>query len=138
MIGIDTNILVRYFVKDDISQSTLAKEILVKNCSQENPGFISSIVLCELIWVLKGTYRYSKDQIIQLVQNLLLAEEICFENHKPSLIALEAFKNGNADFSDYLIANIAQNNGCTEVVTFDKKAGTYNLFSYIALNKLNS
>ncbi len=64
MIGLDTNVLIRYLVQDDPGQSRKATQVIVKRCTRDDPGFINRIVLCELIWVLESAYGYSKDTIV--------------------------------------------------------------------------
>ncbi len=64
MIGFDTNVLVRHLVQDDPRQSRKATQVIAKQCTRDDPGFISRIVLCELVWVLESAYGYSKDTIV--------------------------------------------------------------------------
>jgi predicted nucleic-acid-binding protein len=131
LIGIDTNILVRYFVRDDVAQSDKAAKYLEKHCSSEIPGFITSIVLCELIWVLSGAYGYDKELITDLLNKMLTTSEFLIENQEEALRALSAFEKGNADFSDYYLAYIGQKYGVGKTVTFDKRAGKHKLFELI-------
>lgn len=128
MIGIDTNVLIRYVVQDDLQQSRNATRFMENKISAENPGFINHIVLCEIAWVLKGAYEYSKDDIIRVFQSMLTANEILVLESDLVWKAIAEYKIGNADFSDYLIANVNVKNGCTETVTFDKNALKYSLF----------
>ncbi len=118
MIGVDTNILVRYLTRDDELQWQKAVEIIREN----QPCFVSNIVLCELVWVFKSKpYKFSKEQIINTLEMIL--QSSVFELESPSLVyqAIERTKKGTADFSDYLIGAIARQAGCTETVTFDRK-----------------
>lgn len=50
MIGLDTNVLVRYLAQDDPTQSPRATEIIEQEISKEKPGYISSVVLVETVW----------------------------------------------------------------------------------------
>ncbi|NEN88138.1 MAG: type II toxin-antitoxin system VapC family toxin [Okeania sp. SIO3H1] len=118
MIGVDTNILVRYLTRDDELQWQKALEIIREN----QPCFVSNIVLCELVWVLKSQkYRFTKDRIINILEMML--QSTVFELENPSVIyeAIERTKQGSADFSDYLIGVISRRAGCVETVTFDRK-----------------
>ena len=118
MIGLDTNILVRYLTRDDELQWQKALEIIREN----QPCFVSNIVLCELVWVLKSQpYKFTKDRIINTLEMML--QSSVFELENPSIVyqAIERTKQGSADFSDYLIGAIARQAGCTETVTFDRK-----------------
>lgn len=118
VIGVDTNILVRYLTRDDELQWQKALLIIREN----QPCFVSNIVLCELVWVLKSqAYKFSKDQIINILEMML--QSSVFELENPSILyqAIERTKQGSADFSDYLIGAIARQMGCVETVTFDRK-----------------
>lgn len=128
MIGLDTNILVRYLTRDDEPQWQKAVEIIREN----QPCFVSNIVLCELVWVLKSQpYKFSKERIINTLEMML--QSSVFELENPSIVyqGIERTKQGSADFSDYLIGAIARRAGCTETVTFDRKlreeSGFYSL-----------
>ncbi len=131
MIGIDTNILIRYFVGDDKKQSNKASLYLEENCTIKNPGFITSIVLCEVVWVLESAYGYDKENILLLLKKLLTTSELLIENQDSALKALRVYEKGTADFSDYYIANIAKNYKAEKTITFDKKAGKYELFELL-------
>ncbi len=118
MIGLDTNILVRYLTQDDEQQWQQA----VKLIQQNQPCFIANIVLCELVWVLRGgNYGFSKDEIIHSIEAMLHSAAFEFESRSTVDQALQHYKQGRADFSDYLIGVIARQAGCTETVSFDSK-----------------
>jgi predicted nucleic-acid-binding protein len=70
VIGIDTNILVRFFAKDEPAQSLMARN-LIKSLSAEDPGFIPLVTIVELVWVMQGYYRVTKDETLTLLENLL-------------------------------------------------------------------
>ena len=122
MIGIDTNILVRYLTQDDIEQAKIAEALLDKYLAKPKSIFINNIVLCELIWVLDRGYKYSKDQIVEVVRHILSTEEFTFENQKVLWLALEQFEKKRLDFSDALIGQINKNYNCESTFTFDKAA----------------
>jgi len=130
MIGIDTNVLVRYIVQDDERQAAIATNA-VEACSVETPGWISAIVLCETVWVLSRAYGYDKSTIQAVLQRVFLASELVVEQQEQGWLALRAFASGNADFSDYLIAHINQASGCEYTVTFDTKASGHRLFQLL-------
>jgi predicted nucleic-acid-binding protein len=122
MIGIDTNLLVRHLVQDDEAQAKLADGFLQRNCTAEDPGFVNSIVLCELVWTLERTYGYARSDIARMLDNLFITRELHIENRPLAISALGRFKSSNIEFSDALICegNIAA--GCTATATFDRKA----------------
>lgn len=122
MIGIDTNVLVRYITQDDNQQSKRASKLLENTLTQNNCGLISKIVLCELTWVLSHAYTYSKEQIATVIQQILITEELIIEDSENAFHALRYYENGKAGFADYFIAQTHQAMGAEYTVTFDKKA----------------
>ena len=131
MTGLDTNVLVRYIVQDDPRQSRLAEEFIERSCDETTPGFISQIVLCELVWVLRRSYGYSKEIISQVLRQILSTKELRVEQSSCVWRAVKAFESGGADFSDYLLGAFHQQEGCRFTVTFDEKAARSDLFSLL-------
>jgi predicted nucleic-acid-binding protein len=131
MIGIDTNVLVRYLVQDDEQQASAAAKIL-ERVSDMNPAFINNIVMCELAWVLLRAYKYEKSLIIRTIEQILSTSGIEFENAEGIRKALRHYTNGNADFSDYLIAEINKENGADTTYTFDRKVAGNSLFTIVS------
>jgi predicted nucleic-acid-binding protein len=118
LIGLDTNILVRYLTKDDETQWQQSAQLIQSG----EQCFIANIVLCELVWVLRGEpYKVSKDEILKTLETMLQSSVFEFENRSAVYQALQRTKQGRADFSDYLIGAIAQGIGCQETLTFDHK-----------------
>ncbi|MGV0108002.1 putative nucleic-acid-binding protein, containings PIN domain [Nostoc sp. DSM 114160] len=118
MIGLDRNILVRYLTKDDEKQWEQAAEIIEggEQC------FVANIVICELVWVLRSnTYQFSREEISNTIELMLQCSVFELENRSLVYQALQRFKQGSADFSDYLIGAIDQDSGCSSTVTFDRK-----------------
>jgi len=126
MIGIDTNVLVRFIVQDDEKQAAIASE-WIESCSVETPGWISVIVLCETVWVLSRAYAYDKSTVQSVLQRIFLACELEVEQQEHAWSALRDFAQGSADFSDYLIVHMNKSAGCEYTITFDKKASSHRL-----------
>jgi predicted nucleic-acid-binding protein len=122
MIGIDTNILVRYLTQDDLAQAKIVEEIFDLHATCPNSIFINNIVMCELIWVLERGYKYSKENIGQVIKQILSTEEFAFENQELLWMALNQYSQHNLDFSDALIGEINRIAGCKETLTFDQGA----------------
>ena len=122
MKGLDTNVLVRYITQDDPKQSRAASELMENTLTSEQPGYVNQIVLCELIWVLEDCYGQKRDQLSTVIEQLLRVAELRLEGTDSVRQALADFRNGNADFSDCLIARSNAANGCETTLTFDKKA----------------
>ena len=122
MIGLDTNVLVRYFVQDDPAQARRATELIETECTAAQPGLISSIVLCELVWVFESAYLYEKALICEVLERLLITAEFEVEAAFEAGSALKEFQTGSADFADCLIQHLNHSRGCDYTVTFDRKA----------------
>lgn len=121
MIGLDTNVLVRYLTLDDARQSALAVDIF-DSLSADSPGFVSLVVMVELIWVLESSYGFKKDRIIETVDGLLRSKELAVERAGAVRQALRRFATSRADFADCLIERCCQEAECQYTVTFDRKA----------------
>lgn len=121
MTGIDTNILVRFFTKDDAAQGARAKEFL-RTLSPESPGFVSLICLIELVWVLRSQYHFDKAQLILRLEQLLDSPELVLESQSAVAQALRRFAGAKGDFADCLIERCGHILGCHETVTFDTGA----------------
>lgn len=121
MIGLDTNVLVRYLTQDDPVQSVQV-DAVIEQLSAEQPGVISHIVLCELVWVLSRAYQYSREQVAEVIHAVLTCQEFQIERVDLAELAFLDYQQGNADFSDYLLARRHQQMGAEYTVTFDRKA----------------
>ena len=121
MIALDTNVLVRYIVQDDKAQTKKATQA-IEGLGVDSPAFISCIVLCELNWVLTSFYKVPKKDRIEALQGVLSVAVFDVERHGACLKALKLYDSGVADFSDYLIQQIAAQEGYNTVLSFDKKA----------------
>jgi len=121
MTGLDTNVVVRFFVNDDPVQFQRAGTLLASFTSQ-SLGFITLICLVEWVWVLRSQYRVSKLIILEWLERLLEASELAIENQAAVEEATRRFASGKSDFADYLIEIVGRSAGCRETVTFDMKA----------------
>lgn len=121
MNGLDTNILVRYLVQDDIEQGRLAAEYIKQVKASGETCFINNIVLCELVWVLKSSYKLSRSEIIDVLEKILRTDVFDFENRETAWLSVQEMKKGKADFSDYFIVKLNKQANCTETATFDIK-----------------
>jgi len=121
MIGLDTNVLVRYIAQDDVKQSARATT-LINSLSSENPGFITLVSLVELVWVMKSCYSATKQEIIAILETLMRTQELLVENAETAMKALAVFSGSKADFSDCLIERSANKAGCEYTATFDANA----------------
>lgn len=124
MIGLDTNVIVRYIMQDDPEQLAAAVEVIEGELSHDNPGFITLIVVVESVWVLKTVYGIPKAGLVTVIDSLLTTRQLLVERSELVFRALRMYRNGNGDFSDALIAVVGAANGCSDTLTFDRKAAT--------------
>ncbi len=119
MIGLDTNILVRYLTQDDPAQARLVNRVIDKAAEAGDTFFITAVALCELVWVLEDVYRYKKAEILQALESILRTAQFRFESKKELWRAFHDYQSGKADFSDYVIGQIGLASGCNTTLTFD-------------------
>lgn len=122
MIGLDTNILVRYLVQDDPIQSPKATEIIERRLTEESPGFVSIVAMVETVGVLERAYGLANREIATAVERILQADVLVVENEQEVFTAMVALKQGCGSFADALIAELGTRAGCVRTLTFDQKA----------------
>lgn len=122
MIGLDTNVLIRYITQDDPVQSAKATEIIERRLSKANPGFLSVLTIAEAVWVLDRAYGLSAGEIAAAMERVLQVEVFVVENEQEIFRATVALKQRPGAFADALIAELGIRAGCTHTLTFDKKA----------------
>jgi predicted nucleic-acid-binding protein len=123
MIGLDTNILVRYLTHDDAAQAAAAVKV-IDSLSPGAPGFLSLIVVVELVWVLEVSYRLKKNEIERALETLLRSKELVIERAELVWQAVRKFHVSRVDFADCLIERCGNAAKCEYTVTFDKIAAT--------------
>lgn len=122
MLGLDTNVLVRFLVADDPAQLERARQLIRRESGKGEPVFISLLVLLETEWVLRSRYALNKADISAALSGLVASTELQFEDEACIDAALFAWNDSNADFADCLIAARHRNVGCVATATFDEKA----------------
>ncbi|MCM2473216.1 type II toxin-antitoxin system VapC family toxin [Rhizobium sp. CG5] len=123
MIGLDTNVLVRYILDDDPVWSPIATDFIDTKLSPQRPGYINPITLVELVWTIRRLPQFDREKLAFLIENLLLADTIVVGEADAVSRALAAYKSGSAGFADYLIAELNEAAGASSTVTIDRKAG---------------
>jgi predicted nucleic-acid-binding protein len=118
MIGLDTNVLVRYLMQDDAKQAAKATR-LMESLTVEVPGFVSVVSVVELGWVLTSAYGLTRSQLEQALEALLRTKELVVDRADQVLQALRVFKATKADLADCLIERSAASAGCEQTMTFD-------------------
>lgn len=123
MLGLDTNVLVRFLVADDQRQFEKARRLIGQQADSGNPVLISQLVLLECEWVLRSRYGLAKEEILGALSGLLDATDVRVEDEACVEEALFAWKESGAEFADCLIGARYRQLGCRSTVTFDAKAG---------------
>ena len=118
MIGLDTNVLVRFFMQDDQQQANLAKS-KIDSLTVEEPGFVSIICLIELSWVLGRSYQLERQAICLAIEALLDSREIVVDRADSVRRALAIYRKNTADFTDCIIERTGADAGCKSTLTFD-------------------
>ena len=121
MIGLDTNVLVRYIAQDDARQSAQAGR-LIESLTPDTPGHVGILALAETVWVLEDLYGASRERIGEVVEALLQTESLVVSAADLVWQALRQFRSGKADLADHLIERFNARAGCTATMTFDKAA----------------
>lgn len=122
MLGIDTNVLIRFLVRDDEAQFEKARKLIRREIAAGRRVFVNQLVLMETEWVLRSRYAVPKNQIIEAVSGLLNATDVQFEDEPAIEEALFIWKDSIADFADCLIGAKNRRLGCRATATFDAKA----------------
>ena len=123
MIGLDTNVLVRYLAQDDKAQSARATKLIEQECSASTPGYIGLVVLAEVVWVSESRYGATRQEVAGIVRRLLGIRQLVVQDAETAWKALRMFESSKADFADCLIERTAFGAGCVRTMTFDKRAG---------------
>jgi predicted nucleic-acid-binding protein len=121
MIGLDTNVVVRYLMQDDPRQSRKATQ-LMESLTSDDPAFVSIVTIVELVWVLESSYGLTRAQVVLALAGLLDARELRVDRAESVTQALRAYRTGNADFADALSERVSHDAGCDATLTFDVAA----------------
>jgi predicted nucleic-acid-binding protein len=121
VIGLDTNVVVRYIMQDDPGQSKQATAVM-ERLTEETPGFLSLVSIIELVWVLESAYELARHQVVEVLTNLIAIDALKIERHSVVAAAVRVFKAGTADFADCLIERCSAHAGCEKTLTLDRLA----------------
>jgi len=122
MIGLDTNVILRYLLQDDPRQARSANKIFEQVLSEESPGFVSLVSVLEIVWVLRSLLKQTPAEIATHLEHLLAADALEVQNEQQVFEALYALRRGTGQFEDALIGALNAWAGCPHTLTFDKKA----------------
>ena len=118
MIGLDTNVLVRYIMQDDAKQALKATK-LVESLTADEAGFVSLVSVVELGWVLSSSYDLDREQVARALELLLRTKTVVVDRADEVTRALRVYKASSADLADCLIERTAASAGCGRTMTFD-------------------
>jgi predicted nucleic-acid-binding protein len=121
VIGLDTNVLVRYITQDDDKQAELANS-LIESLDDASPGFVTLVTVVELSWVLESAYNFTRQQFAEMMQALMTVDTIKLDRAAVVASAVRVYAASRADFSDCLIERLSASAGCERTMTFDKAA----------------
>ena len=121
MIGLDTNVVVRYIMQDDLKQARLASA-LIEKLTVDDPGFVPLVGIIELVWVLSSSFELARAQITSALEILLQIKEIQVERAEVVWRALRVYRDSSADFADCVVERSAAAAGCLRTMTFDRGA----------------
>jgi predicted nucleic-acid-binding protein len=122
MIGLDTNVLLRYLAQDDPTHSPRATEIVERRLIEQEPGFISLVSILEVVWVLKSLFKRSRQEIANDIEMLLAADTLEVQNEQEVYYAVVSLRNGIGSFEDSLTGSLGVLRGCSATLTFDEGA----------------
>ncbi|MGE7415595.1 PIN domain-containing protein [Methylobacterium tarhaniae] len=129
MIGIDTNVLLRYALDDDAGQSPRAAALLERDERLSEPAFVNLVVLLAFVWTVLRQDGFEKADVIAMLGKLLASRRIVFADHSAVAAAVETWRTGKAGFQDYLIGCLNQERGLRTTFTFDAAAAKHPTFS---------
>lgn len=131
MIGLDTNVVVRYLAQDDPVQSPKATRLIEHDLTGEEPGYISVVVMAEIAWVLERAYHLAAAEVAAAIEALLQTDVLVVESEQEVFTAMIAVKEGRGSFADALIGALCAKAGCSATLTFDRKALRLHGFSAV-------
>ena len=122
MIGLDTNVLVRYLTQDDPVQSVQATHLIEQRLTEQNPGFVSVVAIVETAWVLERAYALDTNELADAIERILQANVLMVEAEQQVFAAMTALRSGRGSFADALIGALGERAGCSHTATFDRGA----------------
>lgn len=122
MPALDTDVLIRYVVQDDEVQLADGRRLIHKCVSDGRTLFVPVTVTLEVEWVLRASFQYSKDEVVEALASLFSVAELSFESERPLEVALQLYRNSPADFADCLHIALVAQAGEAPLWTFDRRA----------------
>jgi predicted nucleic-acid-binding protein len=130
-MALDTNVLVRFLVKDDDIQASVAYRLFKQSEEKQEPLFVPLLVVLETVWVLQSSYNIADEDIVLAINQLLLMPMLKFEGQSAIQGFIASAHDVTLDLADLLIAHSAKASNCQQVFTFDKKAASFKYFQLL-------
>ncbi len=131
MVGLDTNVLIRYITQDDQHQCRIVDREITKALEKDEIFNIQPVVLCEVVWVLESAYGYNKNDIVTALEYILRTAQFVVIDKTIVWKAVYSYQDGKGDFADYYIGHMNKKNGADTTLTFDKFLKKNNLFKVL-------
>ena len=128
MIGLDTNVLVRYLTPDDPSQAKQANALIAAAEAKREKLHLDVVVLCEVVWVLRGAYDSDKETVCEVLEKILAAAQFSIDDRDRVREALAQYRTEGGDFADYILGSRNRAAGCNVTATFDRALKGSSLF----------
>ena len=128
MKALDTNVLVRFLVRDDTRQANIVYRTFKEAEESKDALFVPLLVVLEVFWVLESVYDVERSDILDAVHELILMPILKFEAQSVISSAISQARTAGMELSDLLIAHSARSSGCEHVLTFDRQASNSELF----------
>lgn len=131
MIGLDTNLLIRYLTKDDTAQYSKVKRLIDEAVERGERLLVNGAVLCEVTWVLETAYGYSRGEIADALEHILHTAQFDIERAHDARQALADFRSTRAGFADALLGRINRTLGAKQTMTFDRDLKALDTFKVL-------
>jgi predicted nucleic-acid-binding protein len=128
MIGLDTNVLVRYLTQDDPGQAKKANALIAAAGAKRAKLHLDVVVLCEVVWVLRGAYDFDKATVCGVIEKILAAAQFSIDDRDRAREALDKYRAEGGDFADYMLGSRNRAAGCGVTATFDRALKGCSLF----------
>jgi predicted nucleic-acid-binding protein len=120
MIALDTNVLLRFLLADDPTQTPKAIRLVAEASERGEAVWLSLIVLCETEWVLESAYKVDRQHIYAILKRLLRSDPFRLEEAERVESCLESYRKGKGDLSDFLLGEVSRAAGASTTYTFDR------------------
>jgi len=131
MKAVDTNVLIRYLTQDEPRQSAEADAIVSRAVAARDRLHLDTVVLCEMVWVLRGAYGFERQSIVDILEQILSAAQFSIDDRDLVRDGLVAYRSGRGDFADHILGLRNRKAGCSTTLTFDRSLKTSSLFTVV-------